>query len=93
MWTHGDRLALKEVTFCVYACLYVYVQVLEYMNVYVCGGQRTTCGVVPEDLPVSLIEIGCLTHETGSPVSPGEPPLSVSRVLDIQACVSCLFFL
>ena len=64
MWTHGDRWARIEVTFCVYACWYVCVQILGYMYVHVCGGQRAIWGVVPQDLPALLVEIGCLTHET-----------------------------
>ena len=52
-----------EVTFCVYACLFMSIQVLGYMYVYACGVQRATWGIVPQDLPAVLVEIWCLTHE------------------------------
>ena len=60
------------------------------MHVYSYGGQRGTLGVVPQDRPALLVEIGCLTHEAGWPVSLGEPPLSVSMVLNFQACAKVL---
>lgn len=50
------------------SCVHVFVRGHTGVWVHVCSciwRSEPTLGVVPQDLPALLIEIGCLTHEAG----------------------------